>query len=197
MELICTNNTYFYNYLQEKGVKCFLYLEPVEINGVLNIFFPETHNITICGNRYNKERIESGNMKREFEQLKKLIELPNMIVITPITLYNGVLHAQLYPESMLDVPHQTINTGLLNEVVYPHNVCIYNATLKPLTNKMPRQGYVEYGNEGKKQQDIYWNVFYEKTSKEERRRKRKIPQYALYSALYNQIILRGDNNGKV
>lgn len=45
-------------------------------------------------------------MKREFEQLKKLIELPNMIVITPITLYNGVLHAQLYPDSMSTVPHQ-------------------------------------------------------------------------------------------
>lgn len=188
MDLICTNNTDFYNYLQEKGVKCFLYLEPVEINGVLNIFFPETHNITICGNRYNKERIESGNMKREFEQLKKLIELPNMIVITNVTLFNGKLHKELYPESTLDVPHQTINTGLLNEVVYPHNVCIYNATLKPIKNKMPKQEYIEYGKQGKKQQDIYWNVFYEKTSKEERRRKRHIPQYALYSALYNQII---------
>lgn len=197
MDLICTNSNDFYNYLQEKGVKTFLYDEPVKIGGVLNIMFPCTHNITVCGNRYNNERIASGEMKKELQALHDLVSTQNTIVITPVTLFNGRLHKIKYPESMLDVPHQTINTGLLNEVVYPHNVCIYNATLKPLTNKMPRQEYVEYGNEGKKQQDIYWNVFYEKTSKEERRRKRKIPQYALYSALYNQIILRGDNNGKV
>lgn len=191
MDLICTNNTYFYNYLQEKGVKCFLYLEPVEINGVLNIFFPETHHITICGNRYNKERIESGNMKREFEQLKKLIELPNMIVITPITLYNGVLHAQLYPDSMSTVTRQRIHTASLGELVYPHYVHIYGAKLKPTTDIEPKRKYIEYGD-GKRQETLYYNVFYNKCSKEERRKKRHIPEYSLYSALYHQVIMEGD-----
>lgn len=196
MDLICTNSNDFYNYLLEKGVKTFLYEAPVQINGILNIFFPCTHNITICGNRYNDKRIASGEMKKELQTLHNLISCDNTIVITNVTLFNGKLHRELYPESTLDVPHQTINTGLLNEVVYPHNVCVYNARLKPIKDKTHKQGYVEYGKQGKKQQDIYWNVFYEKTSKEERRRKRHIPQYALYSALYNQIILGGDNNGK-
>ncbi len=53
--LIATNSTDFFNYLQNKGVKVVLYENPIEINGVLNIFFPETHNITICGNRYNND----------------------------------------------------------------------------------------------------------------------------------------------
>lgn len=187
MELICTNNTDFYNYLQEKGVKCFLYLEPVEINGVLNIFFPETHNITICGNRYNKERIASGEMKKELQALHDLISCDNTIVITPITLFNGYLHKIKYPESMLDVPRQRIHTSKLGELVYPHFIHIYGAELEPVTDIEPKRDYVYYGTD-KKQDTLYYNVFYNKCSKEERRKKRHIPEYALYSALYNQII---------
>lgn len=184
--MICTNNTDFFNYLQNKGVHTIMYFRPIE--GLLNIFLPETHNITICGNRYNQQRIESGDMKREFEELKKLIEFPNTIVITPITLYNGVLHAQLYPESMSTAKRQRIHTARLGELVYPHFVHIYGAELKPVTDIEPNIKEIEYGKQGKKQQDIYWNTFYNKCSKEERRKKRHIPEYALFSQLYHQII---------
>lgn len=188
--MICTNNTDFFNYLQNKGVHTIMYFRPVE--GLLNIFFPETHNITICGNRYNQERIESGEMKREFEELKKLIEFPNTIVITPITLYNGVLHAQLYPESMSTAKRQRVHTSRLGELVYPHWVHIYGAELKPVTDKEPKQEFVHYGCCGKYQQDLYYNVFYNKKSKEERRKQRYIPEYALFSQLYKQVILKED-----
>ena len=184
--MICTNNEDFYNYLQNKGCKCVMYFRPID--GLLNIFFPETHNITICGNRYNQQRIESGDMKREFEQLKKLIETPNCIVITPITLYNGVLHAQLYPNSMSNVKRQRIHTARLGELVYPHFIHIYGAELKPVTDVEPKQEFIHYGVCGKYQQYLYWNVFYNKASKEERRKKRYVPEYALFSQLYKQII---------
>lgn len=186
--MICTNNVDLFSYMQNKGVHCIIYNKPIEGDDVLNIWFPETHNITICGNRYNKERIESGDMKREFEQLKELIEIPNCIVITPITLYNGVLHAQLYPNSMSIVKRQRIHTARLGEIVYPHFIHIYGAELKPVTDIEPKQEFVHYGACGKYQQDLYWNVFYNKASKEERRKKRYIPEYALFSQLYQQLI---------
>ena len=69
--MICTNSDNFFEYLQRKGVKVVLNNEPIEINGVLNIFFPCTHNITICGNRYNNERIASGEMKKRVTKLEK------------------------------------------------------------------------------------------------------------------------------
>lgn len=185
--MICTNNTDFFNYLQLKGVHCVIYNKPIVDDDVLNIWFPETHNITICGNRYNQQRIESGEMKHEFEQLKKLIETPNTIVITPITLYNGVLHAQLYPESMTTAKRQRIHTTRLGELVYPHFVHIYGAELKPVTDIEPVRDYVYYDPD-KREDALYYNVFYIKASKEERRKKRYTPEYALFSQLYKQVI---------
>lgn len=184
-KIVCTNNEDFYNYLQNKGCKCVMYFRPID--GLLNIWFPETHNITICGNRYNQQRIESGEMKREFERLKKLIETPNTIVITPITLYNGVLHAQLYPESMSTAERQRIHTARFGELVYPHFIHIYGAELKPVTDIEPVRDYVYY-EPNKRQDTLYYNVFYNKTSKEERRKKRYVPEYALFSQLYKQVI---------
>lgn len=192
-KIVCTNSEDFYNYLQGKGCKAVLYFRPID--GLLNIFFPETHNITICGNRYNQQRIESGEMKREFEELKKLIETPNTIVITPITLFNGCLHNQIYPNSMSDVRRQRIHTAQLGEVVYGHYIHIYNTELKPTTKEPPKRMYVEYGKQGKKQDEIYYNVWYKKCSKEERRKKRRIPQFALYKQLYGQVIKRGEIDG--
>lgn len=187
MDLICTNSSDFYEYLQRKGVKAFLYEEPVKINGVLNIMFPCTHNITICGNRYNEKRIASGEMKKELQALHDLVSTPNTIVITPITLFNGRLHKIKYPESMLDISRQRIHTSKLGELVYPHFIHIYGAELEPVTDIEPKRDYVYYGVD-KRQDTLYYNVFYNKCSKEERRKKRHIPEYALYSALYNQII---------
>lgn len=187
MELVCTNDNDFYEYLQRKGVKAFIYDEPVKINGVLNIFWGDTHNITICGNRYNDERIASGEMKKELRALHDLISCEHTIVITPVTLFNGRLHKEVYPESTLDVPRQRIHTSKLGELVYPHFIHIYGAELKPTTDIEPKRDYVHYGD-GKRQDTLYYNVFYNKCSKEERRKKRHIPEYALYSALYNQII---------
>ena len=190
--MICTNSTDFFEYLQRKGVCVFLYEEPQDFGGMLNVFFPETHNITVCGNAYNKERIKSGEMKKEFQRMHDLISCKNTIVITPITMYNGKIHKELYRESMLDVPRQRIHTSKLGELVYPHFVHIYGAELKPITDIEPVCEQVQYGKLGKQQQDLYYNVFYKKASKEERRKKRHVPEYALYSALYNQII-KGDN----
>lgn len=189
--MICTNSDNFFEYLQRKGVKVVLNNEPIEINGVLNIFFPCTHNITICGNRYNNERIASGEMKKELQNLKNLIECKDTIVITPITLFNGELHKKVYPDSVLNVKRQRIHTSKLGELVYPHFIHIYGAELTHTTEGEPVRKYVEYGNNGKRQADLYYNVFYNKCTKEERRKKRFIPEYALYSQLYNQIIKGG------
>lgn len=140
--MICTNDVTFFNYLQNKGVKVVLYENPIEIHGVLNIFFPETHNITICGNRYNNARIESGEMKKELQRLHDLIQCKYTIVITPVTLFNGELHNKVYPDSVLDVKRQRIHTSKLGELVYPHFVHIYGAELKPTTNIEPLRDYV-------------------------------------------------------
>lgn len=187
--MICTNNVDFFNYLQNKGAKVLLYENPIEISGVLNIFFPETHNITICGNRYNNARIESGEMKKELQRLNKLCQCKDTIVITPITLFNGELHKRVYPDSVLNIPRQRIHTSKLGELVYPHFIHIYGAELKPTTDIEPLRDYVYY-SENKKQDTIYYNVFYNKCSKEKRRKKRKVVEYSLFSALYNQIITK-------
>lgn len=189
--MVCTNDVDFFNYLQNKGVKVVLNDTPIEINGVLNIMFPCTHNITICGNRYNNERIASGEMKKELENLKYLISCKNTIVVTPITLFNGKLHKRVYPESTMNVPRQRIHTSNLGELVYPHFVHIYGAKLTPTTDFEPLRDLVFYGD-NKRQETLYFNVFLKKASKEERRKKRHIPEYALFSALYNQVIVKGD-----
>ncbi len=185
--MICTNSTDFFEYLQRKGVCVFLYEEPQDFGGMLNVFFPETHNITVCGNRYNKERIKSGEMKKEFQRMHDLISCKNTIVITPITMFDGMIHKELYPESVLDVPRQRIHTSKLGELVYPHYVHIYGAELKPVTDVEPMRDVVYYGID-KNCHPLDWNVFYNKCPKEERRKKRKLPEYSLYSALYNQLI---------
>lgn len=189
--MVCTNDVDFFNYLQNKGVKVVLNDTPVEINGVLNIMFPCTHNITICGNRYNNERIASGEMKKELENLKYLISCKNTIVVTPITLFNGKLHKRVYPESTMNVPRQRIHTSKLGELVYPHFVHIYGAKLTPTTDFEPLRDLIFYGD-NKRQETLYFNVFWKKASKDERRKKRHIPEYALFSALYNQVIVKGD-----
>lgn len=191
--MVCTNSEDFYNYLQNKGVHCIMYSRPVE--GLLNIFFPETHNITVCGNRYNEQRIKSGEMKKEFEEIKKLLETPDTIVITPITMYGGKVHKKYYPESVLNVPRQRIHTSKLGELVYPHWVHIYGAELKPTTDIEPKRDYVNYYPH-KRQDTLYYNAFYVNASKEERRKKRHIPEYALYSALYNQVIKEVDDENR-
>ena len=186
--MVCTNNQDFFNYLQNKGVHCIMYFRPVE--GLLNIFFPETHNINVCGNRYNKERIASGEMKKEFEEMAKLLKTPDTIVITPITMFDGKIHKEHYPESVLNIPRQRIHTSTLGELVYPHYVHIYGAILTPTTDIEPKRDYVNYGID-KRQDTLYYNAFYNKVSKEERRKKRHVPEYALYSALYRQVIKGG------
>lgn len=191
--MICTNSTDFFEYLQRKGVCVFLYEEPQDFGGMLNVFFPETHNITVCGNAYNKERIKSGEMKKEFQRMHDLISCKNTIVITPITMFNGSIHKELYPESVLDVPRQRIHTSKLGELVYPHFIHIYGAELEPITDIEPMRDVIYYGID-KKCHPLDWNVFYNKCSKEERRKKRKLPQYALYSQLYKQLIKGSDCN---
>lgn len=187
MKLICTNNVDAFNYWQLKGVKCVIYNKPIKEDNVLNIFFPKMHNCSLCGNRYNRQRIESGLMRKEFEELKELIETPNCIVITNMLLYNGKLHAQLYPESMSNVKRQRIHTSRLGELVYPHFIHIYGAELEPVTDIEPVRDYVYYDPD-KREDTLYYNVFYVKASKEERRKKRYTPEYALFSQLYKQVI---------
>ena len=133
-------------------------------------------------------------MKKELQRMHDVISCKNTIVITPVTLYNGKIHHSKYRESTLNnLTRQRIHTSKLGELVYPHFIHIYGAELEPVTDIEPVRKQVQYGKLGKQQDELYYNVFYRNASKEERRKKRRIPEYALYSALYHQIIMKGDN----
>ena len=188
--IICTNNIDCYNYLQSKAVDVVFYETPLRT--CKNIFFPKTFDISICGNRYNTQRRLYGEMKQQFENLKMLVERDDTIVITPMTLFSGSYHKRYFPESVSDVKGQKIHTKELGEIVFPHYIKIFGARLEPITNDEPVRDYVYYGKDNK-EETLYWNAFYKHAPKEERRKKRYVPEYALFSQLYKQIILPMQN----
>lgn len=193
MKKVYTNDLNFFKYCQSKFIDITYSYKPNKDG--LNVFFPESHNITICGTAYMKDRIESGDFHRECQTMLEWLTVPNTILITPITMFGGPKMREIMPYEArilneMDITKQVINTWKLGELIQPHRVQIWSnngTTLKPITDKEPIIDWVYYGK-GKRQQAHYINVFNGNGSKETRRKQRRIAEYALYSEIYNQII---------
>ena len=198
MKKVVTNNKDFYNYLRSKFVDVMYstYLQSVGID-VIQIWFPNTHDCTICGNAYNKDRLKSGAMQKNFVDIANAVTYDNTIVITPITHFMGSIMKQHFAKlqdtcERLDVQKQVINTWELGELNRPHRIQIWSKRgeykLEPVTDHKPQERLVEYGHIGKSQNEVYYNAFYKKSDKFTRRKQRYIPEYAVFSQLYKQLI---------
>ena len=198
MKKVITNNKDFFNYLRSKFVDVRYVIKPQFVCGdELQIIFPNTHDCTICGNRYNKQRLESGAMRKNFIEIADAVTYRNTIVITPVTHFMGELMNQHYPKVYrllkdLGIDRQRINTWELGELNRPHFIQIWSRggkyKLQPIVSTKPKERLVEYGLMGKSQNEVYYNAFYKKSDKETRRKQRHIPEYAVFSQLYNQLI---------
>ena len=198
---VITNNADFAKYLQSKFVDVDYYPQPKKVSGdVMYIVFPETHGITICGNAHRRRHIDTGEMHANYlGMLNWLTCGDKVLLITPITSFGGKTMKRYEPElytayELSCVKHYCMNTWQVGELINPHRVQIWSNNsdipeLVPTVFNKPVQKWVEYGKMGKAQDTINYNVFYGNGTVSERRKKRYIPEYALFSALYNQIIM--------
>lgn len=189
---VCTNNNDFYNYLQSKFVEVVFYEKPLA--GFKNIFFSEQRNTLISGNAYNKERILSGKFQQDCIDFVNLFETGHdLIVLTGMTMLMGPKHYKFERDSYdrgnaLGIVRTRIHTSQLGEVVCPRYIQIWSTEPVQLTavSELEYDTTIRYGGKGQSWKDF--TVFYNHTDKDTRHKMRYVPEYALYSQLYHQLI---------
>lgn len=189
---VCTNNQDFYNYLQSKFVEVVFY--DVPLAGFKNIFFSEQRNTLVSGNAYNEQRITSGKFREDCEDFVNLFRFGyDLIVLTGVTMLMGPKHnkyAQLSYEvgKARKIVRTRIHTSQLGEVVCPRWIQIWST--EPVTlNAVADLEYdtpIRYSDKGQSWKDF--TVFYNYADKDTRHKMRYVPEYALYSQLYHQLI---------
>lgn len=196
--MIVTNNEDFYQYLQNRGVVC-LYTPKPSIkypDGVLVVVFPETHNMTTCGNRFNKQK--ENDYRRECDEMIDWLECGDQVIcITPVIKFGSEYMYRVATEQYKRLQHityhkQVIHTRDIGELLVPHKLQIRYIGIEPIewdivaTDNIKDPMYV-YGN--KRQQMHYINVLNSSNDKLTRRKLRYIPEYALFSQLYKKLCL--------
>lgn len=190
---VCTNNVDFYNYLQSKFVEVVFYRKPLA--DFKNIFFSEQRNTLISGNAHNKARILSGDFQKDCNEFVDLFKTGyDLIVLTGVTMLMGPKHYKYARDSYdegnsLGITRKRIHTSQLGEVVCPRYVQIWsnNETYLTAITDLEYDTPIKYGRD-KRQGWKDFEVFYKHVSKDERHKMRYVPEYALYSQLYHQII---------
>lgn len=191
---VCTNSQDFYNYLQSKFVEVVFY--DVPLAGFKNVFFLEQRNTLTCGNAYNKERFTNGKFREDCEEFVNLFRFGyDLVVLTGMTMLIGPKHEKFAPLSYrigkaLGINRQRIHTSQLKEVVCPRWIQIWstNGTKLKSCAQYESDCTVEYGNKRRRQGFKDLSVFWTKRDKDERHKMRYVPEYALYSQLYHQLI---------
>lgn len=190
---ICTNNSDFYKYLQTKFCNVVFYDKPLA--GYYNVFFSEQRHTLVSGNAHNKERILSGDFKRDCDEFVKLFEQGADIVLTGVTMLMGSKHDKYAHTSCkrgkaLGITRQRIHTSELGEVVCPRYIQLWsrdNSKLNSIAVKAS-DNIIPYGYMGKSQSHKDLEVWSHVHDKDERHKRRYVPEYALYSQLYHQFI---------
>ena len=196
--MIVTNNKDFYQYLTNRGVVC-LYAPKPSIkypNGVLVVVFPETHNMTTCGNRFNKQK--ENDYRKECDEMIDWLECCNRVIcVTPVIKFGSGYMYRVATEQYKRLQHvsyhkQVIHTRDIGELLVPHKLQIRYIGIEPIewdivaTDNIKDPMYV-YGN--KRQQMHYINVLNSSNDKLARRKLRYIPEFAVFSQLYKKLCL--------
>lgn len=199
-----TNNLDLYNYMRDKGEWTTLMLNPSDAweTSELVIAFPNTFNMSVCGNRFNAEKLD--DYKKECEKVLQWLESSErVIVITNVCKFGTPymkLHApELYKRlKSLVAVKQVIHTKNIGELINSHRLQIWYKGIEPIkfdevkTDNIIDSVYRwtnEYG-EHKQQQTHYMNVINASHDKHERRKLRYVPEYTLFSQLYKKLFTK-------
>ena len=194
--MVITNNTDFYTYCCNKGVICTYLVYPPDyyIEDSLVIVFPTTHNMTVCGNRFNQEK--EVDYRRECDAMIDWLEWGNRVIcITPVIKFDSEYMERVAPKQYKRLQHvayrkRVIHTKDIGELLVPHRLQIRYVGIEPIkfdiiaTDNIKDPKYV-YGD--KQIQIHYMNVLNASSDTEERRKMRYIPEYSLYSQLYKHL----------
>lgn len=197
-----TNNCDFYQYMMNRGVPCTYMVTPPDyyIKDDIVIVFPTTHNMTVCGNRFNKEK--EADYRHECDKMIDWLECGNKVIcITPVIKFDSeymkrVATKQYKRLQRVNYHKQIINTKDIGELLVPHRLQIRYKGVKPLefdvvNNHMcdPNYWWINDCGDLKHQQWHYLNVINASRDTEVRRKLRYIPEYTLYSQLYKKLNL--------
>ena len=201
--MIVTNNEDFYQYITNRGVMCTYLKKPVKIDDALFVVFPETHNMTTCGNRFNKEK--ENDYRLECEQLIDWMECDNrVIVVTPVIKFDSEYMKRVAPNQYerlqaINYHKQVIHTRDIGELLVPHKLVLRYVGVEPVEfDKVdccniidPKYRWLVNDNvfKPKSCQTHYINVLNASHDTMTRRKLRYIPEYALFSQLYNKLNL--------
>lgn len=179
--------------MRDRGVWCVYMNNPVATDDLV-VVFPDTHNMTTCGNRFNLEKREE--YRKECEKLIDWLECSSrVIVVTPIIKFDSMYmyeNAREQYDRLRNIRYekQVIHTRNIGELLVPHRLQIRYIGIEPIKfdtvccNNIKDPMYV-YGD--KQQQVHYINVINASHDKYKRRKLRYIPEYALFSQLYKKL----------
>lgn len=203
--MIITNNADFHAYLTNRGIPCTYLVYPPDyyIEDSLVIVFPTTHNMTVCGNRFNKEK--EIDYRRECDAMIDWLECgEHVICITPIIKFDSeymkrVATKQYERLQGVNYHKQVIHTRDIGELLVPHKLQIRYVGIEPIKFDIVRAyniidhkyTWLVNGNvfKPKKQQTHYINVLNASHDTITRRKLRYIPEYTLFSQLYKKLKL--------
>ena len=194
-----TNNSDFYNYVRDHGGFCTYITQPSIINwdtDDLVIVFPNTHNSTTCGNRFNKEKVEE--YRKECQNIIDWMQCSErVIVVTPVIKFDSkYMYDNAYVQYMrlqqIAYKKQVIHTKDIGELLVPHRIQIRYVGMEPIEfDKVKTDNIIDpmyyYGE--KRQQTHYMNVINMSHDTITRRKLRYLPEYALFSQLYKKLHL--------
>lgn len=202
--MVITNNADFHAYLTNRGVPCTYLVYPPDyyIEDSLVIVFPTTHNMTVCGNRFNKEK--EIDYRRECAAMIDWLECgESVIMVTPIVKFGSEYMKRVAPkqyERLQGVKYhkQVIHTKDIGELLLPHKLQIRYVGVEPIEFDIVDCGnikdpkYVWCTKDYscfKSQQTHYMNVLNASHDTITRRKLRYIPEYTLFSQLYKKLKL--------
>lgn len=197
-----TNNVDFYNYMTNRGVWCTYFKHPPKVTAgdELVIVFPTCHNMTVCGNRFNKEK--ELDYIDECHEMIDWLECGNRVIcITPIIKFDSEYMRRVATKEYerlqrINYHKQIIHTKDIGELLLPHRLQIRYKGVKPIEFDMvntnmcdPKYWWINDDGYLKHQQWHYLNVINASRDTETRRKLRYVPEYTLYSQLYKKLYL--------
>lgn len=201
--MVITNNADFHAYLTNRGVPCTYLVYPPDyyIEDSLVIVFPTTHNMTVCGNRFNKEK--EIDYRKECDAMIDWLECGERVIcITPIIKFGSEYMYRVAPNQYkrlkkINYHKQVIHTKDIGELLLPHKLQIRYVGVEPIefdivaTDNIIDSVYrwVNEYHERKRQQTHYMNVLNATHDTITRRKLRYVPEYTLFSQLYKKLKL--------
>lgn len=199
-----TNNVDFYNYMRNKGIWVTLMFTPSKDwnTDELVVAFPNTHNSTVCGNRFNNEKV--NEYKKECDEIIEWLQCSSrVIVVTPVIKFDSEYMKEHAPEQYerlqeVDYRKQVIHTKDIGELINPHRIQIRYKGVKHIDFDIvstksiidPKYHWISDNGDLKCQQTHYLNVINATRDTMTRRKLRYVPEFTLYSQIYKKLFTK-------